>query len=456
MSLTSLLSIARTALLTQQKAIDVTGHNIANASTEGYSRQRLILEPATPLQTPIGQIGRGVTASGVERLRDQFLDASYRKENGDLGKYNTSKDLLGQIEGIFGEPSDTGLSNGIDQLFSAFGDLANDPTSKTARSLVAQAGTSLAQSFQDVDRRLTDANNDVTARMRGAVADVNQLVSQIADLNTRIQAGTAGNREAPDIKDQRDKLVDQLSGIVGVRVLQRTDGTIGVAAGDALLVDGGSFSTLDVRDNGSGKFSVGMTGTTGTINLQSGSLASLAELSASTIPALRGKLDALVKGIVTEVNALHRTGTGIAGSTGIDFFNPTSLTAASMQLSSAVTLSTDNIAAGKTGAAGDNANALALAALRTTGVVSFGGATIGEAFQGLMSDLGVTVRDAASKQTAQDIVVSHADTLRQSVSGVSIDEELTALIGQQNAYKAAARLVTVADDMVQAVIAMVR
>jgi len=456
MSLTSLLSIARTALLTQQKAIDVTGHNIANASTEGYSRQRLILEPATPLQTPIGQIGRGVTASGIERIRDQYLDASYRRENGDLGRFNTAKDLLGQVEGIFGEPSGTGLANGIDQLFSAFGDLANDPTSKTARTLVSQAGTSLARSFQDVDRRLNEASTDVTARMRGAVAEVNHIVSQIADLNVRIQAGTAGNRESPDIKDQRDKLVDQLSGIVGVRVLQRTDGTIGVAAGDALIVDGGSFSTLDVRDNGSGKFSVGMTGVTGTINLQSGSLAALAELSGTTLPGLRAKVDSLVKGIVTEVNALHRTGTSLTGGTGIDFFNATGLTAASMALSQSVRLSSDNIAAGKSGAAGDNANALALAALRTSGLVSFSGATIGEAFQGLVSELGVTLLDVTSRQTAQEVVVSHADTLRQSISGVSIDEELTGLIAQQNAYKAAARLVTVADDMVQAVIAMVR
>ena len=204
MSLTSLLSIARTALLTQQKAIDVTGHNIANASTEGYSRQRLNLEPATPLQSPIGQLGRGVTAAGIERMRDQFLDASYRKEKGDLGSFGTASDLLGQIEAIFGEPSGTGLSNGIDQLFSAFGDLANDPTSKTARTLVVQAGSGLSQSFQATDRRIADANTDVTDRMRGAVAEVNQIVSQLADLNVRIQAGTTGNREAPDIKDQRD------------------------------------------------------------------------------------------------------------------------------------------------------------------------------------------------------------------------------------------------------------
>lgn len=456
MSLTSLLSIARTALLTQQKAIDVTGHNIANASTEGYTRQRLTLEPATPLQTPIGQLGRGVTATGIERLRDQFLDASYRTENGDLGRFGTASDLLSQVEGIFGEPSGTGLASSIDQLFSAFGDLANDPAGKTPRTLVAQAAASLTRSFRDSDRRLTDANSDVTARMRSAVADVNQLARQIAGLNIRIQAGTAGNRNAPDLKDQRDKLVDQLSGLVGVRVLERTDGTIGVIAGDALLVDGGTFGTLDVRDGGNGTFNVGLTGTTGTLDTKGGSLGALAELSATTIPGLRARLDTLARGIVTEVNAIHRAGTGLTGGTGVDFFDPTGLTAASMALSQPVQLSTDRIAAGRSGAAGDNSNALALSALRTTGVAAFGGSTIGAAFQGFVSELGVTVRDAATSQTAQQIVVSHADTLRQSISGVAIDEELTTLIGQQNAYKAAARLVTVADDMIQAVIAMVR
>lgn len=456
MSLTSLLSIARTALLTQQRAIDTTGHNVANASTDGYSRQRLVLAPETPLQTPVGQVGRGVTAASLERVRDRFLDAGYRRENGDLGRYQTTQDLMGQVEQVFGEPSDTGIAAGIDELLGAFGDLANDPTGQTSRTLVRQAAANLAQRFRDTDRRLGEAASDVVARMGGTVSDINEIAKQIADLNVRIRSSSAGQREAPDVKDQRDRLVDQLSGMVGVRVLERDDGTIAVATGDALLVDGGQSATLELRDLGNGQFTVGMTGTPGTINLQSGSLGALVELSTSSIPGVRAQLDKLAAGIVDEINRVHQTARTLTGATGVSFFDPAGRTAASMALSGDVARSTDSIAAGQSGGPGDNSAALAIAQLRTTGVASFGGNTIGQAYQRVVSDIGVLVHDATQKQAAQDVIVNHADSLRKSVSGVSIDEEMTSLISQQHAYAAAARLVTAADEMIQSVIAMVR
>ena len=325
------------ALLTQQKAIDTTGHNIANASTEGFSRQRLRLAAADPLVTPIGQLGRGVTAEGIERVRDQFLDVTYRRENGDLGRFSTHRDLLGEVEGIFGEPSSTGIASSLDRLWDAFGDLANDPTGQAPRELVRQAGADLARRFQDADRRIGEAQAGVVERMRERVGEVNEIMRQIAELNTRIRSVSAGLREAPDVKDQRDQLIDRLSSIVGVRVLSRDDGTIGVAAGDALLVDAGQFTSFEIRDLGHGRYGVGVSGGVGTINVQSGELGALVELSTATLPALRKELDALANGIVTEVNALHRAGRNLTGSSGIDFFNPTGLTAASMALSAAVT-----------------------------------------------------------------------------------------------------------------------
>jgi flagellar hook-associated protein 1 FlgK len=163
-----------------------------------------------------------------------------------------------------------------------------------------------------------------------------------------------------------------------------------------------------------------------------------------------------VRSIVTEVNAIHRGGRTLTGGTGVDFFDPAGVTLDSVALSQAVTLSTDNIAAGRSGAAGDNSNALAIAALRTTGVASLGGQTLGGGYQQLVSELGVSLQDATSRHEAQSVIASNADAQRQSVSGVSVDEELTTLIGQQNAYSAAARLVTVADDMIKDVIGMVR
>ncbi|MFN8651609.1 MAG: flagellar hook-associated protein FlgK [Gemmatimonadales bacterium] len=456
MSLTSLLSIARSALLTHQKAVDTTGHNIANASTPGYTRQRLSLTAEVPLQTPIGQVGRGVTADGIERLRDSFLDTNYRRENGELGRFTTLKDTLGQVEEVFGEPSSTGLGSGIDSFLAAFGDLANDPSGTTPRTLVRQAAQNLVQQFRQADQRLTAIGADVREKMIGQVDQVNQLAQQIADLNIAIRAGNSGLKESPDLKDKRDVLIDQLSGIAGVRVIDRPDGTVGVAAGDALLVDGGSVGQLSVRDMGQGKLEVSVAGSSLPISLKSGSLAGLIDLGSNTLPGVRDKLNTLVSSIVTEVNAVHRNGRGLNGGANIDFFDPAGLTVDTVNLSAAIRNSTDNIAAGVSGAAGDNTNALAIAALRTTGVASQNGQTLSGGYQQLVSELAVSLNDVSSRTEAQSTIASNADAQRQSVSGVSVDEELTALITQQNAYAAAARLVTVADDMIKDVIGMVR
>lgn len=456
MSLTSLLSIARSALLTQQRAIDTTGHNIANANTEGYTRQRLALTPEVPLQTPIGQVGRGVTADGIERLRDGYLDQSFRRENGDLGRFATLKDTLGQIEDIFGEPTDTGIATGLDSFLAAFGDLANDPSGTTPRELVRQNAQNLIQQFRQTDTRLGAVEGDLRAKMQSAVEQINQITRQIADLNVQIRSANGGLKESPDLKDKRDKLVDQLSSIAGVRVLDRPDGTVGVTAGDALLVDGGEATMLEVRDAGQGRVNVGIAGGIGAITLRSGSLAALQELSQTTLPGVRDKLNSLVKSIVTEVNSIHRGGRSLTGGTGVDFFDPQGTTLDSVKLSLAVSTSTDNIAAGISGAPGDNKNALAIAALRTSGVASQNGQTLGVGYQNIVSQLAVNLQDANGRHEAQTVITANADTQRQSVAGVSIDEELTTLIGQQNAYSAAARLVTVADDMIKDVINMVR
>ncbi len=456
MGLSSLLSIARSALITHQRALDTTGHNIANASTEGYSRQRLNLSPLTPLQTTIGQLGRGVTADSIDRMRNQVLDASYRRQNGELGSFSTLKDSLAQVEGIFGEPSDLGLGAGIDQLFSAFGDLANDPAGKTPRQLVRQAAETLSGRFRAADQRLGELAADTQTRMQGVLAEVNAIAREIADLNVQIRAGTSGDRGAPDVMDRRDVLVDRLSGFIGVRVVDRGDGTIGVLAGDAMLVDAAQSTPLELRSLGNGAYAVASANGSATLNLQGGELAALVDLSTNTIPGVRARLDQLAAGIVTEVNALHRAGRNLAGATGIDFFDPAGTSAQGLALSQAVALSTDNIAAGVSGGAGDNTVALALAALRTSGVASFGGDTIGVSYQRLVADIGVALRDASQRHEAQEVIVQHSDTLRQSISGVSVDEELTHMIAQQNAFAAAARLVSVADEMMQDVLGMVR
>jgi flagellar hook-associated protein 1 len=453
MSLSSFLSIARSALLAQQRAMDVTGHNVANAQTPGYSRQRLTTTAAEPLWSAWGTIGRGVSTGSITRVRDVLLDSNYRRESGSLGTATTLNSFLSQVEGALGEPSETGVAAALDDLFKGFGDLANDPANGATRDIVRQSATRLTQLLHSLDARIVQAQSDAVERLRADVDQVNSLAGRIAALNAQILAAGGPDHAAPDLQDQRDVMVDELSGLVGVRVVTHEDGTVGVIAGDTLLVDAGMAQTLVVRQTGSG-YGVGLASTTGVIDPQSGSLKALTDLASSVLPGLRGQLDTFVASLVGEVNAVHRTGFTLAGVDGVDFFDATKLTAGSLSLSTEVQASSDAIAASATGAAGDGGIALLLAGLGTRAVGALGGRTLREFYTQVAQAVGSGVSNSlVDAETAQTLVDS-ADAQRTSVSGVSLDEEMVALIAQQQAYGAAARLVNVADEMMQQLLQM--
>ena len=449
MSLTSLLSIARSALLTHQLAMNVTAQNIANAQTQGYSRQRLDIVPFSPYRTADGLLGRGVTDQGILRARDQFFDAAFRRESGLLSRSNTLLEFLGQVEAVMNEPSDSGLGAAIDGLFQAFSDLANDPTGVVARDQARSAAMQVASRLRQLDGAVSQASQDAFTRMQSDVAEANDLAQRIAKLNVDITANGGPNIRAADLEDQRDLLIDRLSTLVGVRVLQHDDGTVGIVAGDVLLVDGGTAGTLEVRALAGGGFGVALQGAAGTFDPQAGSLEALADLTAVTLPALRADLDALAQALVTEVNTVHRSGYTLTGATNADFFDPAGVTAATIAVAPGILASTDAIAAGATPAVGDANLALQLAGLGRATIASLSGRSFRDHFTSLASGLGTLVRDATQDATAGSTLVDRAETLRSSVSGVSLDEEMVSLIAQQQAFQAAARLIRVADEMMQ-------
>jgi flagellar hook-associated protein 1 FlgK len=455
MSLNSILSIARSALTTQQRALDVTGHNIANATTPGYTRQRLELVAATPFRTAQGTIGRGVADYGVFANRNSFLDATVRREEGNLGRANTLRDLLGEVESVFGEPSDSGLGATLDAFFSAFSDLANDPSSLAARSVVRQAGGSLIQQVGLVASRLDAVAADTTERTRQAVDQINSIATQIGELNRDIVVQGGPNRTAPDLEDRRGQLLDELATLIQVRVIERPDNTVGVIAGDTLLVDGKFAQQLEVRTLVGGGIGVGAVGSPRLIDPVGGALAGLTALGQQAIPSIRGELDRLVSGLVTEVNALHSAGFTTGGATGVNFFDPTGLTAGAFRLSTDVAASAANVVAGTTAAAGDNRAALALAGLRTTAIGSLNSSTPGEFYNALVTTVGSLVADADREASVAGTLLDSATSRRSSETGVSTDEELVQLIVQQQAYAAATRLVTVANSMMDDLLRMV-
>jgi flagellar hook-associated protein 1 FlgK len=442
----NLLSIARSALLTHQRAMSVTAHNIANANTPGYSRQRLRLQAAEPLRTPLGALGRGVSGAVIERARDRFADAAFRRESGGYLAASTLRDHLDRVEAAIGEPSEIGLASALDGFFQSWSDLAAAPGSPSARSLLQRAAARLTDRFHQHDATLRQAVQDAGDQLRRGVEEINQLSVDVARLNAEILASGGAEGGAADLADQRDRAADRLAELTGARVLERPDGTLAVVAGDTLVVDGGQAAVLEVVTLGSGGLGVGVVGG-GAVRLQSGALHSLSELTSSILPGLAAELDRLAASVIDEINAVHRSGWTLGGATGTDFFDAAQRTAGAIDLTAAVRASGDAIAAGATAAPGDADVALRIAALAHTGVAALGGRTLRAFWIDTAASLGSRNAEAARDVEVGEILVGQAEDRRAAGSAVSIDEEMVGLIGQQQAYSAAARLVQVVQDL---------
>jgi flagellar hook-associated protein 1 FlgK len=451
MSLASLLSIARSALFVHQRAMEVTGHNVANANTPGYSRQSLQIRSASPLVLPTYSLGRGVEATQITRERDTFYDAAFRRDSGMLGRSSTLMTYLGQVETSLNEPSTDGLSASLDGLFNSLSDLANDPSSRVSRDLVVSSGARVAQQLNSLASSVGRIAQEAVDNLRVQVDQVNQYSSQIADLNAKIIESNGPGGPSSDLLDQRDVLVDKLSQFMNVRVLERPDGSIGVSAGDLVIVDGTSATKLAATSVG-GTWGIAPAGGGGVIDPQTGSLKALTDLIQVKLPGVQSKLDQLAASLVTEFNQLHRAGFTPAGVTNLDFFDPTGTTASTIRLSSTLKASSDNLAVSANGAAGNGDVATSLAGLATRGVASLGNSTFREFFVSLASTIGLDVNTAGQDANAQQTLVDRDDAARSATSGVNVDEEMISLIAAQQAYSAAARLVSVADQMVQQIL----
>ena len=446
MSLSSLFNTARSALQTYQRGMSVTAQNVANAQTIGYSRRRLSV---TSAEIGGSGIGSGVSGVGIVRVRDTFLDAAYRRDNGMLGGSSTLANLLGNIEAVLQEPSDNGISGALNNLFGAFGSLATEPNSSSNRELVRAAANRFVQQIHQLDEQLTQSAQNANDQLATGVATVNDLADRIASLNSAIMAAGPTGQDITGLEDQRDLLLDQLSTYAEVIVTPNEDGGISVRAGDASIVEGASSRHLAVATDASGGSTITSASGGAAVDLQTGSLKSLSELTTTVLPEYRGKLDSFVQAVVTEVNTIHRTGYTLNKRTNVDFFDPAGTTARALALAPDIESSGDAIAAGGGEGTGDNAVALKLAALAHEGIDSLNGKTLRGFYDEFAVSVGSAVNESAMNAEVHQTMVDHADNARMSVSGVSVDDEMVTLIAQQEAYGAAARVLKVADEMVQ-------
>ncbi|HUX32345.1 MAG TPA: flagellar hook-associated protein FlgK [Gemmatimonadaceae bacterium] len=490
-SLSSILSIAANAAQVNQAAMQVVSQNVSNASTPGYSREQALFTEAPSLMTPQGTFGTGVAISDVTRVHDTLLDSIYRQQSANSSGAALSQQLLSQIQGIFNEPSDTGLSATMDAFWSSWSDLSNNPGNAASQTAVRAQGGQVAMLLNSYSRQLDGLQANATAQLTQSVQSFNALAKRVADLNQQITASEAGGHQAPALLDQRDQLIDQMTQIVPVRALPTANDGANIVIGGISVVSGSTCRALSVSGTPTAPV-LTVAGNSTALTHVGGSLGSLVdflqtELSSDSRTSVRSSLDALAQGVVNAVNAIHDTGYTAsgdalgnanwdpnAGPTGsnVDFFDPSGTTASTIRLSSAVQADASVIASGTT-STGDNSVALAIASLRdasganalsaTMGAAAYTtkvglppNTSFGDSYNSLVTAVGTKVQSATNDATTFQTLAQNADTQRTSVSGVSVDEELTRVMQYQQGYAAAAKIVSAADQMAQDILNMVQ
>ncbi len=498
------IETAKRSLFTQQTALNTVGHNISNANTAGYTRQRVNMSAATPMEpfgffhsTAAGQLGTGVEASTITRLRTSFLDDQFRGETQAQGSWQIQAETLDKLEKIVNEPSDTGLRTLVEKFWSSWSDLSKDPGNITNRQIVKQNAIALTDSFNQLSKQLTDLSGDLTNSTDTKAQQATSILSSIADLNGQIKRMEGMGDQANDLRDKRDLLTDQLSKLVNVNVAETADG-YSIAMGGANLVAGTVSSVL----TGAGLEASYQAG-----DLQGGEIFGTFKARDANVKGLQTQLDVLANTLVNGefqvtvpkgsvlpgttvpladdtvmtvkgINGLHKLGYTLEdpATAGLDFFTfdtaggATGITAASIRLNPAINADPNKIASSmrtSTDAAGvttvvkgNNTLALLMGEAKdkafTIDLTSSGGsvssATVGSYYNSIVGLLGVQSQEAQRKYSNSTAMVDQADSSRQSVSGVSTDEEMSDMIKFQNAYNAAARFMTAMDELLEKLI----
>ncbi len=458
-TLSSILNIGRSALQAQQKAITVTGNNIANVNTPGYTRQRAELANSEAINDTPGQMGGGVKVTEVRRLYDRFITGEIRGENQEMGEWEARKQVQDRLEVVFNETDDDGLNKTMNEFWNAWQDLAENPGGTVERANLVSRAEDMTDRFRNMADDLDSIASEVEGRIDQAVSDINETAQEIARLNKDIRRAENLGQTPNDLKDQRDEALKKLSGLADVSVSE-SGSVMNVTLGGETLVDGDTAWELSY-DGTDFAVTDPDSGTTTPIahdDITSGTLGGLLAMKNDVIPDYRDRLDDMARTVINEVNTQHAAGKGLDNTTGVDFFDAATATpAADMRVSQSIVDDPRLIAAaGATeNPPGGAANAWDIADLANQPLMSGGTETFSDYYTGLVSDVGNDTRTAGSRYDMQRTTMMQLEAYREEVSGVSLDEEMVNLVQFQNAYAAAAKLISATDELLDTIINMV-
>ena len=469
------LNRSSSGLAAAQRALDVTGQNVANANTVGYSRQRVDFTSVGGSTVPAvfstsDAVGDGVNADAVTRVRDAFLESRAQVEHGKSAQLTAEDDTYTSLQQAFREPGDTGLQAQLTDMWSAWHDVASSKGATAASSALLETTQTLVDGLNSTAAVLDGQWTETLSDLQSLVSGVNAAATNIAQLNKAISQATASGQSTNELLDQRDTLVLQLSEQIGATSQTRDDGTVDVAVGGVSLVHGSTTTALSVAGSGdpaddratpatsdpaylvTGRPRI-VTSVGGTAVAAGGTAGGQLNALTTIIPGYHDQLDVLAGSLATAINGQQAEGFDTSGTAGADLLGTATgtgtVTAASIRL---LTKDPAKLAASSVGkdsagnAASDGGNADAM------GQLGSGATSVDTAYRAMITTLGVQAATVSRNLEIQSTVTTTVDTDRESVSGVSTDEEMANMLQFQNTYSASARMISAIDQALDTLI----
>lgn len=436
-----------------RQMLDTAAHNVTNQLTPGYRRQVVDVAPASIGTGPQVFTGPGSRVGGVEigdtrRVLDAAAEVRAQQGVAAAVDASTTHSAMTRLEDVFGEPTETGIASQMDAFWGSWSDLASRADDPVARSEVLSQASSLIDRLGQVSQDIDNIDADANRRLSSMTEEINTLAGQVADLNLAIANSPDG---ASSLKDERDMIASRLVGLAGAEVRESDRGQVNVSVGGRLLVANGS--SYDVRHDATGiVWDVGG----GALRPGPSELASINRLRNETLPSTKTQLDTVVATMVTEVNDVHRQGYGLDGTTGRDFFDAAGLTAASVAISTDIAGEPDRLAAGAPALTGPPAPGLFDGTqAQALGDLALNGSSDSD-YRSLVAGLGIETNAAGRRAVSSQQIADRALDEAESVSGVSLDEEMAMMMAAQRGFEASARVLNIVDEMLQTVMNMVR
>ena len=439
------LSSAMSGMRGAQKRLELASHNISNAQTPGYQRQ--VMEQRAAGSTNVGGVFSssivdpgGAIILGISRVSDQGLSQRLVTSAGEGSALAATAEQLKRLEAVFPEPDPNALGAQFAEFWAAWQGVSSQPASTASRAGLLSQAESLVASIRQASTAVQDLSFQASSRLDTTVSEINNLASELASVSTSVMANDPSLSATQDLMSHRDYLAAQLAEKTGGRVNIMAEGTFQFLLGGRPIVDGANSQQLTFS-GGNVVWSADNVAVT-----LGGTALGLQTAVNGTFPAYQTSLDTIAAALVADVNALHTTGYDQAGVTGVNFFDPANVTAATISLDAAVSGNPAGIAAGGVFAPedGDMARQIAGLARLSTGADA--------KYRDLIALLGVETRLAAGRASAQESVTTSLEMALSEVTGVNIDEETVEIMAAQRAFQAAARVITVVDEMLATLI----